>query len=543
MQVLASAPSGKAQEKAGTACDVVIVGAGAAGLYALYRMLRRGENVRLFEAGDDVGGTWYWNSYPGARVDIPSFEYSYSFDAELQKTWRWSEKYSAQPELQKYFRHVVDRYDMGSHITFNTRVESAHFDEAEKVWHVRTDTGEEVACRYLILATGPLSEPLMPKVEGLERFEGVAVHSGRWPRGGLDVKGKRVAVIGTGSTGAQVSPELAKEADRLFLLQRTAAYSVPSQNQPLSDEETREIIANYDALRERARRNRSCLGIDVSNQSALSVDDDERQRIYDKRWQMGGLGFTAAFGDIYSSVEANATAAEFVRQKIREIVRKPELVGRLMPDTLIGAKRLCVDNGYFQMFNRDNVELVDISENPITCITENGVQLAQGEIDLDVIVFATGFDAITGALMKMDIRGRNGETLRDAWRDGPETFLGMGTAGFPNLFLVNGPGSPAGLANMVTLAENNVDWIADCLDHMEKAGFSLIEADADAQSQWGEMLTAMADETIYPLANSWYVGANVPGKPRRFVSHLDYPEYMRACASSARNGYSGFRLS
>lgn len=520
--------------------DVVIVGAGVAGIYALHQMRQRGKTVRLFEEGGDVGGTWYWNSYPGARVDIPSYEYSYSFDPKLQREWRWPEKYSDQQELQRYFRHVVERYDLLPDITFNSRVTGAHFSDATRLWQVTTATGETVLARFVILATGPLSEPVMPRIEGMDRFKGIAVHSGRWPREGLDVRGKRVAVFGTGSTGAQVSPELAKQADRLYLIQRTPAYSVPSQNKPLTDAENAEILANYEAIRERARRNRSCLGIDVSDEPAFSVDDQTRDRIYEERWQAGGLGFSAAFGDLYRSVEANRTAAEFVRRKIRQIVKNPEVADKLMPDTLLGAKRLCVDNGYFQMFNRDNVELVDLRENPVKGFTETGLMLENGPIDLDVVVFATGFDAITGALLKMDITGREGRALREEWKDGPETYLGMGTAGFPNLFLVNGPGSPAGLANMVTLAENNVDWIAACVDHMDQTGRRLIEADRGAQRDWAAKLSAMADETIYVLANSWYVGSNVPGKPRRFVSHLDYPDYIRSCRQSAEEGYSGF---
>jgi len=542
MQKTASASVSKKGQAVPKSCDVVIVGGGVGGLYALYKMRQQGRSVRLFEAGSDVGGTWYWNCYPGARVDIPSYEYSYSFDPELQREWRWPEKYSAQPELQRYFRHVVDRYGLRDGITLSTRVTTSKFDERTSRWHVETDTGEKVDCRFLIMATGPLSEPIYPRIEGRERFKGDAVHTGRWAQGGADVAGKRVAVIGTGSTGAQVSPELAKTAKKLFLIQRTPAYSVPSQNRPLSDEEHEEILAKYDAIRERARRNRSNLGIEVSEESALEVDPETRERIYEERWQMGGLGFTAAFEDLYTSVEANATAAEFVRKKIREIVKDKDLAGRLMPDTLIGAKRLCVDNGYFQMFNRGNVELVDLRENNLLEITENGLMFEKGELPVDVIVFATGFDAITGALLKIDIKGRDGLTLREAWQDGPETWLGLATAGFPNLFLVNGPGSPAGLANMVVLAEDNVNWIAECINHMDCVGAKTIEAESTAQSKWFAHLTEMANASIYPLANSWYVGANVPGKPRKFVSHMDYPEYMKACQESSEAGYSGFIL-
>lgn len=522
--------------------DAVVVGAGAGGLYALLRLKREGRTVRLFEAGSEVGGTWYWNNYPGARVDVPSLEYSYSFDRALQQEWVWPERYSAQPQLQAYFSHVADRYGLRDQITFETKVVSAEFDERRSLWKVRTDGGEVVWARFFIVATGPLSEPIFPKIEGMSTFKGTSVHTGRWKTDGADVAHKRVGVIGTGSSGAQIAPELAKTARKLHLLQRTPAYSVPSQNKVLDAQEIAHLKSNYDAIREHARANRSALGIDVNDVGAFEVSEDERQRIFEERWQYGGLGFTAAFGDLYLDVDANKTAADFVRQKIREIVEDADVADRLMPDTLIGAKRLCVDNGYFQMFNRDNVELVDLRENPLLAIDETGIVTAQGHIDLDVIVYATGFDAFTGSILKIDIRGRGGKELKAVWDSGPRTYLGLCVAGFPNMFIVNGPGSPAGLANMVTLAETEVDWIVDCIQSIDRQGKSEIEAIQEKQDCWGRTLNEMAEQTIYPSANSWYVGANVPGKPRNFMSHLDYPEYVRSCRASAESGYADFRV-
>jgi len=522
--------------------DAVVVGAGAGGLYALLRLKQAGRTARLFEAGSDVGGTWYWNNYPGARVDVPSLEYSYGFDRDLEQEWTWPERYSAQPELQAYFSHVADRYGLRDHISFETKVVSAEFDEKNSLWKIRTEGGGEVLARFFVVATGPLSEPIFPKIKGMETFKGHSVHTGRWKTDGVDVSGKRVGVIGTGSSGAQIAPELAKSASRLYLLQRTPAYSVPSQNKVLDAEEIARLKSNYEAIRERARRNRSALGIDVSDVGAFEVSEEERQKIFEERWQYGGLGFTAAFGDLYSDVDANETAAEFVRQKIRQIVEDADVAERLMPDTLIGAKRLCVDNGYFQMFNRDNVELVDLRENPLVAIDETGILTEQGHIDLDVIVYATGFDAFTGSILKMDILGRDGKDLKTAWDGGPRTYLGFCVAGFPNMFVVNGPGSPAGLANMVTLAEIGVEWIVDCILSMDREGKSEIEALDEKQDDWGKMLNMMAEETIYPLANSWYVGANVPGKPRIFMSHLDFPEYVKSCRASAESGYADFRI-
>ncbi len=533
---------GKQGGEATEAFDVVVVGAGFAGLYMLCRLRKLGLKAVVIEAGDGVGGTWYWNRYPGARCDVPSFEYSYSFDPEIEQEWNWTERYAAQPEILAYIEHVAERHDLLRDIRFSTRVTAAAYDEPTGRWMVETSMGGRLDCRHLVLAVGPLSSPAIPKIEGLNEFAGDVVHTGRWPKEGIDVRGRRVAVIGTGSSGIQVAPELAKQAGRLYLLQRTPAYSVPSRNRPLTEAEVADLKARYPAIRARAQANRSAISFEVGEQGALEVDEATRRAIYEQRWRDGGLAFAGAFSDIFEDVEANGTAGAFVREKILETVRDPETGRKLLPDTLIGCKRLCVDNGYFEMFNRDNVELVDLRERPLERVTTNGLVVGGEDIPLDAIVLATGFDAITGAHLRIDIRGRGGQNLKDKWRDGPKTYLGIGIAGFPNMFLVSGPGSPAGLANMVTLGEQNVDWIAHCMATLDTRGIREIEAEPQAEDEWVAHVNAVADTSIYPLANSWYIGANVPGKPRVFMPYLDYPAYKARCQQVADSGFPGFRL-
>ncbi len=526
----------------GADMDAVVVGAGFAGLYMLYKLREMGLDARVYESGDGVGGTWYWNRYPGARCDVPSFEYSYSFDPRLEQEWDWSELYPSQPEILAYIEHVAQRHDLYRDIVFNTRITTLAYDESQHLWRFVADNGQEKTARFAVLAVGPLSVPVIPDFPGLDSFKGTIVHTGRWPKAGIDVNGKRVAVIGSGSSAIQVSPELAKTADRVFMLQRSPAYSVPSRNRPLTATDILEAKSNYPAIRARAQANRSALGFKTGEQSALEVDDQTREQIYEERWQGGGLAFTGAFHDIFTDTEANKTAGDFVRKKIREMVEDQSIADHLMPETLIGCKRLCVDNGYLPMFNRDNVELVDLRERPIQHLTENSVCVGNDQLPIDVLVLATGFDAITGAQLKMDIAGRNGLQLKDKWQEGPKNYLGLAVEGFPNLFMVSGPGSPAGLANMVTLAEQNVDVISGLIHSTLTSGASAIEALADAETNWVKHVNELASETIYPLANSWYVGANVPGKPRIFMPHLDYPLYRRRCEEVISAGCEGFRL-
>jgi len=524
--------------------DVVVVGAGFAGMYMLHRARGLGLSARVFEAGSGVGGTWYWNRYPGARCDVESMEYSYQFSEELQQEWSWSERYATQPEILEYANHVADRFDLRPDIRFDTAVVSAHYDDAAARWIVATDDGAEVAARFLIMATGCLSSARVPDFPGRDRFRGPTYHTGRWPHDGVDFDGQRVVVIGTGSSAIQSIPIIAEQAAALTVLQRTPNYSIPARNAPLDDEEVRAIKADYAAFRARNSLMPTAIGsrLPVTESSALTVAPDLRERVYEERWQQGGLPFLGAFIDLLFDRNANETAADFVRRKIHETVHDPEVAERLAPRTVVGCKRLCVDTGYYETFNRPNVELVDVSETSIE-ITERGVRVGERELEVDCIVFATGFDAMTGALSKIDIRGRGGEELRDAWSAGPRTYLGLGVAGFPNLFTISGPGSPSVLTNMIVSIEQHVNWITACLEYLRDHGYDTIEPTPAAQDAWVEHVNLIADLTLFPSCNSWYLGANVPGKPRVFMPLLGYPDYVVKCDEVAATGYEGFTLS
>ena len=524
--------------------DVVIVGAGFAGMYMLYRVRALGFTVRLFEAGSGVGGTWYWNRYPGARCDVESMEYSYQFSEALQQQWRWSERYAAQPEILRYANHVADRFDLRRDMQFDTRVVGAEFREKDNRWSVRTDDASEVSARFLVMATGCLSSTNLPRIEGLESFAGEVYHTGRWPHHPVDFTGKRVGVIGTGSSAVQSIPLIAREARSLTVFQRTATYSVPARNGPLDPAYEARIKADYSGFRARNSRMPNAFGSNLPRNEtpALSVAGPERDRAFESRWRHGGLFFLGAFGDLIFNAEANQTAAGFVRSKIREVVRDPGVARLLEPRQVIGCKRLCLDSGYYETFNRPNVALVDISQAPIEAITPTGLRTGGRDYALDCIVFATGFDAMTGALMAIDIRGRGGLALRDKWADGPRTYLGLGTAGFPNLFLVSGPGSPSVLTNMLVSIEQHVNWIAACIEFMRAHGHARIEARPAAEDDWVAHVNSIADRTVYPLCNSWYLGANVPGKPRVFMPLLGFPQYVEKCEAVVARGYEGFAL-
>ncbi len=522
--------------------DAVVVGAGFAGLYMLHKLRSAGLKVCVFESGKGVGGTWYWNRYPGARCDVPSMEYSYQFDPDLQQEWEWTERYASQGEILKYLEHVADRFDLRRGIRFETTVKTARFDEAAGSWVVETEGGDRVSAQFLIMATGCLSARYTPDFEGMEAFEGMVCHTGKWPEAGVDTAGKRVGVIGTGSSGIQVTPMLARDAEHLFVLQRSPAYSVPSQNRPLGSEEQNEIKARYGEFRAEAKRNRAGIMYVLGENSALDADGQELQREYEKTWDVGGLGFTAAFRDIFDSVEANKTAADFVRDKIAYIVRDPAVAEALTPHTLIGCKRLCVDANYFDTFNRSNVTLVDLRKGPIERFTKTGIVVAGTEIPLDVIVLATGFDAITGALLRIDIRGRGGIELKQKWAEGPGTYLGHSIAGFPNMFAITGPCSPSVLSNLVPSIEQDVDWIGDCIGYMRERGRQVVEATPEAEAGWVAHVNDVAQRTIYPLEDSWYVGANIPGKPRVFLPYIGFPDYVERCTEVADRGYTGYVL-
>jgi cation diffusion facilitator CzcD-associated flavoprotein CzcO len=525
-----------------TDVDAIVVGAGFSGLYMLHRLRGLGLSAVVLERGSGVGGTWYWNRYPGARCDIESIDYCYSFSQELLEEWEWTERYATQPEILRYLEHVADRFDLRRDIRLDTTVTAATWEDSH--WAVATGRGETLTARHLVLAVGNLTAVKRPDFAGLEDFEGDWYHTARWPREGVDLRGRRVAVIGTGSTGIQAIPRIAAQADHLVVFQRTPNYSMPAVNRPLDPAELRRAVAGYDERRRRARENDAGVPIAPPERAALDATSEERRAAYETGWRRGGINaLSNAFTDLFTDAEANRTAQEFARAKIREIVRDPVVAEALCPSHTIGTKRTCVDIGYFETYNRENVELVDVRRSPIEEITPRGVATADAEHPVDVIVFAIGFDAMTGALLEIDIRGRDGIALHDAWAGGPRTLLGVATAGFPNMFIVTGPGSPSVLSNMVVSIEQHVDWIAGCIAHLRERGVAWIEAGEDAQDAWVEHVAALADATLYPQATSWYVGANIPGKPRVFMPYVaGCGAYRRECDEVAARGYEGFVL-
>jgi cyclohexanone monooxygenase len=524
--------------------DVLIVGAGFAGLYMLHRVRELGLRGHVVEAGGGVGGTWYWNRYPGARCDVESMEYSFGFDDDLQQEWEWSERYAPQPEILRYAEHVADRFDLRRDITFDTKVTAAAFDDATTTWTVDTDGPLALRASFVVMATGCLSSANIPDLPGAGSFAGPSYHTGRWPHEGVDFTGQRVAVIGTGSSAVQSIPVIAEQAAHLTVFQRTATYTVPAWNGPLDPIAVKETKAHYGELRAANRRMFSAFGglIPRRDRAALEVTEAERVEEYERRWQLGGLPFLAAFNDLLVDPAANETARAFVVGKLHEIVEDPVVAERLTPDQVIGCKRLCVDTGYWATFNRPNVELVDLRETPIEAITPTGIRTSAGEHPVDVLVYATGFDAMTGALARIDIRGRDGRPLADAWAAGPRTYLGLMSAGFPNLFLVTGPGSPSVLANMIEAIQQHVEWIAACLAHLRDHGLRSIEATVEAQDAWVDHVNAVAGGTLFPTCSSWYLGANVAGKTRVFMPLAGFPAYVDQCDEIVAAGYRGFTL-
>jgi cyclohexanone monooxygenase len=536
----------KPQQAPGTHdVDAIIVGAGFAGLYMLHRLRGAGLSARVVEAADGVGGTWYWNRYPGARCDVESLEYQYGFDDDLAREWKWTERYASQPEILRYLNHVADRYDLRRDIQFETRVTSAVFDEAVERWQIATDRGEQWSARYCIMATGCLSAPRRPDFKGIDAFEGDWYHTGYWPHEGVDFTGKRVGIIGTGSSAIQSIPIIAAQAKHLTVFQRTANFSVPAHNGPIDREQERAMTERYSDVRKRARESTGgIVARDLNEQSALEATPEEREREFESRWAIGGFAIGGAFNDLALNRDANDTAAEFVRSKIRAIVKDPATAELLCPrDYPFATKRLCVDTNYFETFNRDNVTLVDLKSSPIEEITPKGVRTTAAEYEFDALVFATGFDAMTGALNAIDIRGRNGQPLRGVWEHGPRTYLGIQVAGFPNMFMITGPGSPSVLSNMVVSIEQHVDWITDCIMHLRQSELSTIEATPEAQDEWVQHVNDVASLTLFPLANSWYIGANIEGKPRVFMPYIGgVGVYGQKCDEVAANGYEGFVL-
>ena len=530
-------------EQSTTEFDVVVVGAGFAGMYLLHRLREIGLTARVIETAADVGGTWYWNRYPGARCDIQSVDYSYSFDRELDETWRWSEKYAPQPEILRYAQHVAEKHDLRRDIQFGARVVSARWDEATSRWHLDTSTGEQLTCRHYVMATGCLSMPKEVDIPGTSNFDGEVYFTSRWPHDGVDFTGKRVAVIGTGSSAIQSIPIIAREAAQLTVFQRTPNFSIPADNGPIPDEKWDAITADRAGYRHAARWSGGGVPLTPSDISALVVSDEERQARYEAAWEHGGImEFLGCFNDHLVNPVANDLLAEFVRNKIRATVDDPATAETLCPTTYpIGTKRLCVDTGYYETYNRQNVRLVDLNAHPIRTISATGVDLVDESLEFDAIVFATGFDAMTGAIVGVDITGRDGLTLKQAWAEGPKTYLGLMAAGFPNLFLITGPGSPSVLSNMLVSIEQHVEWISSCIEHMRGDQVETIEPTEQAVDGWVQHVNDYAAITLVAEANSWYMGANIPGKPRVFLPYIGGVErYRQVCDEVVAAGYLGF---
>ena len=524
--------------------DAVVIGAGFGGMYMLHRLRQQGFSVRVLEAGKGVGGTWYWNRYPGARCDVESVQYSYQFSRELEQEWEWTERYATQPEILKYANHVADRYDLRRDMRFETRVTKAQFDEKASCWIVETDKGDRIAARFVITAMGCLSSPNTPKIPGLADFKGPTYHTGNWPHDGVDFTGKTVGIIGTGSSAIQSIPLIAQQAKHLTVFQRTANYTIPAHNRPLDPAYVREVKATYPEMRKRAKMLPAGIDLKINMASAIETPEEERRRLFEERWNYGGLGFMAAFSDLLLDDRSNKTAQDFVKEKIRAIVKDPVTAEVLTPRNIIGCKRLCVDDNYWDTFNRANVTLVDIRDEPIERITADGLRARGQDHKFDCLVLATGFDAMTGALLKIDIRGRGGVALKDKWSEGPKTYLGLTVVGFPNFFTITGPGSPSVLTNMLPSIEQHVDWIADCLVALRDKGVKVIEPVEKAEEAWVDHVGTAAHNTLRSTCSSWYVGANIPGKPRVFMPYIGgLPAYIERCEAVVAAGYEGFALS
>ena len=524
--------------------DVVVVGAGFSGLYLLYRLRKAGFSTRVFERGGDVGGTWYWNRYPGARCDVESLQYSYSFDEQLQQDWHWPEKFSAQPDILAYANHVADRFNLKKDIEFNIEVKASRFDENLKTWKITTNTGEEIDAQYFIMATGCISTTQIPNIKGLSDYVGNTFHTGDWPHEEVDFSGQSIAVIGTGSSGIQSIPVLAKQAKKLTVFQRTPNYSIPSQNEPMTKKYERSWKDVYSERRKEMRYSAHGSLKDLNDVPALSFDEDQRQELYTKRWAIGGTGFLGSFNDLLTNADANYTAAEYVRQQIKRVVKNKETAEILCPRSYpIGTKRICIDTGYFETYNRENVKLVDISKKPIQRLVADGIIVDDQLYAFDSIIFATGFDAMTGSIFNVDIKGRGGLALKEKWNAGPKTYLGLMSASFPNLFMITGPGSPSVKSNMIMSIEQHVDLVIETLLSMRRKGLSVVEPELEAENKWVDHVQEVANKTLFPQANSWYMGANIPGKPRLFMPYIGgVGAYREICEEIVANNYRGFKF-
>jgi len=523
--------------------DVAIVGAGFAGMYLLHRCHTLGLSARIWEAGDGVGGTWYWNRYPGARCDVDSMQYCYQFDEKLQQEWEWSERYSAQPEILRYAQHVADRFALLNDIEFAHRVSTAQYNESHNHWTLTAENGHQISARFCVMATGCLSAPNWPPIKGFDDFDGEIYHTALWPHERVDFKDKRVAVIGTGSSGIQSIPHIAADAKSVTVFQRTPNYTVPAHNAPVDAKRVASIKADYPALRASAREKHNGIDGTYNKTSAMAVSKEEREAEYERRWQEGGLTFLGAYGDFLTNTEANDSLAEFVHNKIRSTVDDPATANMLCPTNIIGGKRMCVDTNYYATYNRDNVKLIDIRKQPINEINSAGIRIEQTQYNVDAIVVATGFDAMTGCLTRIDIQGTGSCNLAEQWKEGPSSYLGLAMSGYPNLFTVTGPGSPSVLTNMLPSIEQHVEWITNCIAYMRNRGHHKIEATITAQQDWWAHVQDVGQSGLKQTTASWYMGANVEGKAQVFSPYIGgFPAYCKKCSTVAESGYDGFRF-
>ncbi len=525
-----------------TRCDVIVVGGGFGGMYAIYKFREMGLSVQGIEAGGDLGGVWYWNRYPGARVDLPSIDYSYSFSPEIEQEWNWSEQFAAQPELLRYIDFVATRLDLRKHYRFNTRVTRAAWDEARQLWTATTDRGDVLEAPFCIMATGPLSVPKEPEIAGLSRFKGRLMHAARWPHEPVDLSGQRVGVIGTGSTGLQIVQELGPKVGELFVLQRTPSFTMPMRNVPLTPEYMAEVKRHYAGIREAARNSAVGGTRPQSTRAFFSVTPEQRRSLLEDAWKQGGLAMLGTFSDLMVNEEANEVVAEFVREKIGEVVKDAATAEKLKPRGYpIFARRPCIDTSYYETYNLPNVHLVDLQADPIAEVVEQGVRLASGKVvELDVLILATGYDGLTGALTAFDVVGRDGRTVTQKWKDGPRSYLAMMMEGFPNLFATTGPNGPAALANIIRISEHDVDWIAALIVHMQKTGASSVEPTAQAEAEWMDIIAGLARRSLINKAKTWWVGANVKDKPTGLTMYTGgFAKYREHCAAAAADGYRG----
>ncbi|WP_336635493.1 NAD(P)/FAD-dependent oxidoreductase [Lysinibacillus fusiformis] len=525
--------------------DAVILGAGFAGLYMLHQLKSKGFSTIVYETGDGVGGVWYWNRYPGARCDIESIYYNYTFSKELYEEWTWTSRFPEQEEILRYLNYVADRLKLRSNIQFDTRVKAAHFDEKQHKWLIHLNDGHQVLAKYFITGIGCLSAANVPKLQGLDQFSGKWYHTGHWPHEKVDFTGKRVGIIGTGSSGIQAIPVIAKEAKHLTVFQRTPQYTIPARNHLYDEDFIRQTKENFENLKHAMRNSVSGTPFAYNHPSAIEDSDHHRQKVFEEAWAQGGFAFASTYKDLLTNEQSNEKAAAFIRSKICETVQDPTVAEKLCPKYMYGTKRQVLDSDYFETYNRDNVLLVDVKESPILEITESGIQTASDHFELDIILFATGYDGMTGPLFKIDIRGRNGVTLKDKWENGAsvQTYLGLATANFPNLFMITGPESPSVLVNMPIAIEQHVEWIAQCIDYLREHDIDVMETNAEAEQAWSKHCREIANETLYVKGDSWYTGANIAGKPRSFLIYLGgFDYYTKRCQEVAQNNYEGFQL-